>query len=63
MDQIDLCRADVNAMTGTLKETLETNKDQVTKLYVDVQELVLLIKTEMTSQSGLLIVFSDNDGD
>jgi|GEM_PF-1743475 len=62
-EQIALCKADAEALNGSMKDALESNKDAVTKLYVDLQQLTLLIKTEMMSQLGLLVVFSDNDGD
>lgn len=63
LSQFELCKSDVNVMSGTLQETLVNDKAQVTKLYEDLVQLILLMKTEMMSQSGLLVVFSDNDGD
>lgn len=63
VEQIQLCQSDLAAINGTLAEALESDKTAVEKLYVDLKELTLLIKTDMMSQLGLLVVFSDNDGD
>ncbi|RJE70386.1 imelysin family protein [Reichenbachiella sp. MSK19-1] len=60
---IDKCQADLTAISGTMQEAITSDKAAVELLYNDLQELTLLIKTDMMSQLGLLVVFSDNDGD
>lgn len=62
-EQIALCETDLEEIDGSLADALEYDIAAVEKLYVDLKELTLLIKTDMMSQLGLLVVFSDNDGD
>ena len=47
VEQIQLCQSDLAAINGTLAEALESDKTAVEKLYVDLKELTLLIKTDI----------------
>ena len=46
-----------------LSNEILTNKDDVTTCYSKLQELVPLMKVDMTSALGVLITYQDNDGD
>lgn len=63
LEQFELCFTDINAIEGSLKEALETDKELVSTVYVDLTNLTLLMKVDMMSQTGLLVLYSDNDGD
>ncbi|MFN3195343.1 MAG: imelysin family protein [Chlorobiota bacterium] len=40
-----------------------SGKEKIDALYKNMQEMVVLIKTDMTSAMGILISYQDNDGD
>ena len=58
LNQIDLVRSN-----GTLEYNMNNNLSELETLYVKLQELVVLIKTDMSSSFGVLITYQDNDGD
>lgn len=41
----------------------ESNTDQVEQLYLEVRELLILVKVDLTSALGISVTFNDNDGD
>lgn len=57
------------AMVGAFKEPMSemvldpSGKEKIDALYKNMQEMVVLIKTDMTSAMGILISYQDNDGD
>lgn len=57
------------AMVGAFKNPMHkmvqnpTGKSEIDALYKNMQEMVVLIKTDMTSAMGILISYQDNDGD
>ena len=42
---------------------IQTNKTQVDNAYEKLQQLVPLLKVDLTSALGVLITYADNDGD
>jgi predicted lipoprotein len=40
-----------------------SGKEKIDALYKNMQEMVVLVKTDMTSSMGILISYQDNDGD
>jgi predicted lipoprotein len=53
----------LDGLNGPLSEDVDTNGASVSKVYAAMQQLVPLIKVDMTSKLGVLISYSDNDGD
>jgi predicted lipoprotein len=44
-------------------ETVEANPDPASAAYQELQKLVVLLKTDLPSSTGILITYQDNDGD
>jgi predicted lipoprotein len=44
-------------------ETVEVNPDPASAAYQELQKLVVLLKTDLPSSTGILITYQDNDGD
>lgn len=62
-NQIDEILTNLLAINDPLSNEILTNKDDVTTCYSKLQELVPLMKVDMTSALGVLITYQDNDGD
>ena len=62
-NQIDEILTNLLAINDPLSNEILTNKDEVTTCYSKLQELVPLMKVDMTSALGVLITYQDNDGD
>jgi len=55
--------SDINALNLTLEQEMSLNPQSLDNLYVKMQNLVVSIKTDMSSAFGVLITYQDNDGD
>ncbi len=53
----------VNKIEGSLQNAVVNNPLQVNDALTEMQKLIVLLKTDMMSQLGLIVTFSDNDGD
>jgi len=62
-DKIDLISTNLNALSPTINEAIINNNAAVHTVYQSMQQLVPLIKVEMTSNLGVLISYQDSDGD
>lgn len=62
-DQLDACTAACDAITVPLDEAVVTQHDAVDTLYLALKRLTVLTKLDMASNLGVIITFSDNDGD
>lgn len=62
-NQIEDLRASVSAINDPLKTALEIQNAQVEEAYNAAQRLVVFTKTDMMSNLGLLVTYTDNDGD
>ncbi|UII19829.1 imelysin family protein [Fulvivirga ligni] len=62
-NQIAKCLTDLEAIKSPLKEAVSDEVTEVDALYNDLQQLTIYVKTDMMSSLGLLVTFSDNDGD
>lgn len=62
-NQIDKILTALLAINDPLSNEILTNKDDVVACYSKLQELVPLMKVDMTSALGVLITYQDNDGD
>lgn len=61
--QIDNILSDLNTLNDPFSSEIMNNKPQVQTTYETMQNLVPLIKVDMTSALGVLITYADNDGD
>ncbi|MDN5205338.1 imelysin family protein [Fulvivirgaceae bacterium BMA10] len=62
-DQLDLVISKVSDIPEPYAETVENNPDPANAAYQELQKLVILFKTDMSSALGVLITYQDNDGD
>lgn len=63
VQQIATAREELSAIAGPLKLAVESNTSQVDAAYNELQRLVVFTKTDMMSSLGLLVTYTDNDGD
>jgi uncharacterized protein len=61
--QIDACIAAANEISDPFQEAIYSEETKIQTLFVAVQQLTVLMKTDMMSQLGLIVTFSDSDGD
>jgi predicted lipoprotein len=61
--QFNVAIAKMQAVNDPLSTTIQTNTAALTAGYTEVQKLLVLLKSDMTSAMGILITFEDNDGD
>lgn len=61
--QFDAALAAANAVQGPLSEAVTTQPQAVTKVYDELQKLIVLTKTDLPSALGVTITYTDNDGD
>ncbi|MCC9168814.1 imelysin family protein [Pontibacter harenae] len=61
--QFDVALAAANAVQGPLSEAVTTQSQAVTKVYDELQKLIVLTKTDMPAALGVTISYTDNDGD
>lgn len=55
--------SDLNNLSQDLVAEIQNNPSQLDALYTKMQNLVVNLKTDMTSAFGVLITYQDNDGD
>ena len=51
------------ALPDPLSAQIESNSEEVVSVFTEMQQLVVLLKADMTSFLGVTITFQDNDGD
>ncbi len=61
--QFDSIYIAIDRVEPSLQTSLETSQSNVKDLYLKVLELVGLFKVDMTTDLGVLVTISDNDGD
>ena len=62
-EKINAIKTSINATGTSLKNAIVDNNSSVHTLYESMQQLVPLLKVDMTSAMGVLISYSDSDGD
>jgi len=60
---IDESISALQALNDPLSDQIETNNDPVLTAFQEMQDVVVLLKADMTSVLGITITFQDNDGD
>lgn len=61
--QFKACFDAYSKVNSPLNEAVLNNKDQVSAVFKEIQKLVVLLKTDVPSSLGILITYTDNDGD
>lgn len=61
--QFDAALTAANAIQVPLAEAVSTQPQAVTKVYDELQRLIVLTKTDMPAALGVTITYNDNDGD
>lgn len=61
--QFEVAIAKANAVNGDFETALSTNKPQMEELFLELKKLTVMLKVDMSSQLGVVINYSDNDGD
>jgi uncharacterized protein len=62
-EQFTSCHTSINALTNPLSTSITTETANCETAYLELKKLVVLMKLDMSSQLGIIITFSDNDGD
>ena len=62
-DQFDQAISAVESIPGTLQTAVTERPLEVNNAATELQKLIALLKTDMMSRLGLVLTFSDNDGD
>ncbi len=62
-EQLDVCITKASEITMPLHQAVTQQPTQVAELYLELKKLTVLTKTDMASNLGVVITFSDNDGD
>ncbi len=63
LSQFEVIKQAVGQLNDPLQAEIETSKADVETVFVEMQTLVVLFKTEMASALGVTITYQDNDGD
>ncbi len=61
--QFDAALTAINAVQGPLSVAVTSQPQAVTKVYDELQKLIILTKTDMPAALGVTITYNDNDGD
>ncbi|MGL1887126.1 MAG: imelysin family protein [Reichenbachiella sp.] len=61
--QFDICIGLSIAMSPSLQYELTIELGPLNELYDELQQLIVLLKTQMMPQLGLVVIYSDADGD
>lgn len=61
--QFETTRASIALLTDPLGQQIESDLEQVTAVFIEMQKLVVFIKSDMASLMGISITNQDNDGD
>ncbi len=62
-DQFEATLALVKNLNAPINEVVETDLEVVTNIFLEMQKLVPLLKSDMASVMGIIITNQDNDGD
>jgi predicted lipoprotein len=60
---MDQAITDAQALTDPLSENIENDNESVITVFTSLQEILVLLKVDMTSILGITINYQDNDGD
>lgn len=61
--QFDVCIAKIEALTTPFSSTIPTNLTEFVVAFKELKKLVAIAKTDVTAAMGVLITYTDTDGD
>lgn len=61
--QIDEAQSALEQLNNPLSQQIEENNDPVLTSFEELQQIITLLKADMTSVLGITITYQDNDGD
>lgn len=61
--QFDMAQLAANNLSDPLADQIDTDLDAMTNVFIEMQKVVVLIKSDMASLMGISITNQDNDGD
>ncbi|MES2621036.1 MAG: imelysin family protein, partial [Bacteroidota bacterium] len=61
--QFNIAIQKAQAMPVDFSTAVTTNKTEMESLFIELRKLTVLVKVDMSSQLGIIINYSDNDGD
>lgn len=61
--QLDAILGAIDQIENPLAEQIEIDNEKVQQLFAQMQQLAVLLKTDMASALGVVISYQDNDGD
>ena len=62
-EQFDVISAELNQLSPDFVAQIETDNQAMADTYAAMQNLVLMLKVDMTSPMSITITYTDNDGD
>jgi predicted lipoprotein len=62
-NQFDICFQKAQSIPDSFSTAVTTNKPEMESLFLELKKLTVLLKVDMSSQLGVIINYSDNDGD
>ncbi len=62
-NQFKIAQSRINSIPDPFSAAVQNNTTAVNEAYIQLQKLLVLMKTDMPSAMGVLITFEDNDGD
>lgn len=60
---LDQAISALDSLEDPLSEQIETNNEPVVAAFTELQDVLILLKADMTSVLGITITYQDNDGD
>lgn len=61
--ELDEAIAELEKLNDPLSEQIRTDNDPVLEAFKELQDVIILLKADMTSILGITITYQDNDGD
>ncbi|MDQ3191694.1 MAG: imelysin family protein, partial [Bacteroidota bacterium] len=62
-DQFAVIKKAVSVVPNPLSTAITNNSPELNTAYIEIQKMVVLLKTDLPSALGVLITYQDNDGD
>lgn len=62
-DQFETIYQSIETLPSGLENTIVTNRNEIEKLYDQMKRLQILLEVDVVNHLGIILTFSDNDGD
>ena len=61
--QFEVSKTKINALKPNFYEEVKTNNTAMQAVYTEMQNVIKMLKVDMTSAMSITITYTDNDGD